>query len=198
MEARKAQISGSAAESRSQARHGGDQAEFVRLLAIRDRAAVEKLSESYWKPLLDFGIRLLGNRASAEDLAQEVLLKAIQNAGALKREESLKAWIFRMAANCGLNAMRRKPPLSLAAQVAEPAASAPGPEDEAMKAEAVEVVKRAVSTLPERQRLAVILLRYEHLTYGEIAEALECSVPAVESLIHRAHEELRKKLAGLA
>ncbi|MHC5036340.1 MAG: RNA polymerase sigma factor [Planctomycetota bacterium] len=162
-------------------------------VAAGDPGSFRTLSETYQRTVLDLGLRFLHDRGEAEDLCQDVFLQAFQKAGTFRGQGPLRGWIFRIAVNLARNRLR-KPPLRLTGGVNEISANGSPPSESLEKEERASAVRDAITSLPERQRLAVILLRYEGCSYKEIAEALGCRLAAVESLIHRAHQGLRKKL----
>jgi len=168
-------------------------------VARSDPQATRTLVGRFQKPLADLGLRLLRDRGEAEDLVQETLVRAVHRAGTFKGHGSLRGWLFRIATNLALNRLSRNRPLppseGMQCAVDE---KAPNPAHSLERAELAQAVRLAVENLPERQRLAVILLRYEGLRYAEIAQALDTTLGAVESLLHRAHETLRKKLKKIA
>ncbi|MHC4777747.1 MAG: RNA polymerase sigma factor [Planctomycetota bacterium] len=174
----------------------GEDRALMERIAGGDRSAFRTLVEAHQRGVLDLGCRMLRDAGEAEDLCQEVFLKVLQKAADFRGEGPLRGWVFRIAVNRALNVMRRARP-----SMAEDPDGEPGP-GEAPPAilernERARQVREAVEALPERQRMAVVLLRYEKLSYREIAEALECGLSAVVSLIHRAHETLREKLKKL-
>jgi RNA polymerase sigma-70 factor (ECF subfamily) len=166
--------------------------DLMRRIASGDAASFHTLVETHHRSILCLGLRLLRDQGEAEDLCQDVFFQALRKASTFKGSGSLRGWIFRIAANLACNRLRR-PSLLPARAHNDEASPAPNPAS-AMEEEKAAAVRAAIASLPERQRLAVVLLRYEGLTYREIAEALDARLPAVESLIHRAHKALREKL----
>jgi RNA polymerase sigma-70 factor (ECF subfamily) len=162
-------------------------------LAQGDPRALRQVVEAFQGPLLDLGLRLLRDRGEAEDLVQEVFLQALRKAGTYQGKGTLRGWLFRIATHLALNRLRRPPPSPAGAAPASVEAPG-GPDDAPERTERARAVRDAVASLPERQRVAVVLQRFEGLSYREIAAALDCTVGAVESLLHRAHETLRRRL----
>ena len=170
-----------------------------------DAAAFETLFRKYTRPLINFAYRFVGSRAKAEELAQDVLFKVYQARGSYRPEAKFGTWVFRIATNACLNELRhwdyRQPPVSLNTPVvddgpvpdpADDHTPAPDHEAEAMRLE--RALQAALAQLPERQRAALLLHRFQGLSYRDIAVALETSESSVRSLIHRATVGLREVL----
>jgi RNA polymerase sigma-70 factor, ECF subfamily len=172
-------------------------ADLLGRVASGDADAVREMVERYRKPLLDLGVRYLRDRSEAEDLCQDVFLQVLKAASTFRGSGSARGWVFRIAANLAHNRLRRtRLPVD-----PEPDArpSAVGDPAEGLLArEKARAVREAVASLPEKQRLAVILLRHECLSYAEVAEALEVTLPAAVSIIHRAHVALRDLLKNFS
>jgi len=150
--------------------------------------------------------RLLGNRQEAENLAQEVFLKAFKAYPRFRGESKVSTWLYKIAVNLinrELNGKRLKKLLSLdflsegsgMTSPIEPAHPRHGPPSELEKKEMEQIVQRSIRSLPGRQRTAVTLQYYEGLAYEEIASAMEISRSSVESLLFRAKQNLEKRLA---
>jgi RNA polymerase sigma-70 factor (ECF subfamily) len=169
------------------------------------------LLTKYRRPLAHFLFRMVHEPALAEDLAQEVFLRVYRSRKSYRPEAKFSTWVFRIATNVALNAlrdgrMRRTVERSLDAdaaegteraaplEIADPAGTV---ERRLVEGERFAQIRRAVEELPEKQRLAVVLHKYHELDYAEIAEILECSESALKSLLFRAYETLRVKLKPL-
>jgi RNA polymerase sigma-70 factor (ECF subfamily) len=152
--------------------------------------------------------RYLGDENAAEDLAQEAFLRVYRARLSWKPRAKFSTWLYRVTANACLNEIRARrtrravettapagpggePPPVGADPKAEP------PAEVLVREETAARVREAVARLPGDQRLAVVLSKYEGLSYRELADAMERSVPAVKSLLVRARENLRKDLAAL-
>ncbi len=169
------------------------------------KASFEALMRKYYPRLLNFIHRFVGQRAIAEDLTQEVFMKVYQAVSAYRPESKFQTWIYTIAKNISLNELRRNKkstvsldePLSsqdgeLKREVEDP--SGVRPDEELLRQETVRAVRQAIHALPENQRMAVILRRYEQFSYEEIAQTMRISVKAVKSLLSRAKENLKNKL----
>jgi RNA polymerase sigma-70 factor (ECF subfamily) len=163
-----------------------------------DEAAFEQLVLKHQKGVLNVVYRYLGDRGAGEDAAQEVFLKVYRARASYQPQAKFTTWLYRITVNHCLNEVRSrrsKPegPSLVDDLVEEGAATTP---DAGMnRADLRRAVKEAVDSLPENQRVAVILARYEELSYEEIAEAMQVSLEAVKSLLFRAKENLKTRLA---
>jgi len=169
--------------------------------------AFEQIVNRFRKNVLNLIYRYLGaNHAFAEDLAQEVFLRVYRAKASYRSTAKLSTWIYKIAINLCLNEQRRRRPRPFSSLPLNDQSQAPGasdipgkkssaPPDEIEKGETRSAVRRAVEALPEKQRLAIILNKYEQLSYEDIAETMSCSVPAVRSLLFRARQGLKSSLA---
>ena len=177
-----------------QAFQRGDESAFETLVA-RHRERVFRLARRY-----------LRDETAADDLAQETFLRVYRSKQTWRPEAKFSTWLYRVTANACLNELRARrarkgveatapagPGGDPLPEGADPAAA--DPSASVLKGELAAVVKAAVDRLPEDQKLAVLLSKYEGLSYRELAEAMDRSVPAVKSLLVRARENLRTALA---
>ena len=171
-----------------------------------DDAAFDSLVEKFRRPLIGFMYRMVGNSATAEDLAQDVFLRVYRSRETYAAEAKFSTWLYRIATNLGLNYLRdtRSERTQIAVNLDEPdeetgktvdvADRAPSIEQDLMREERLEAIRRHVQALPERQRAAVIMHKYQEMDYREIARVLKMSESATKSLLFRAYEVLRVKL----
>jgi RNA polymerase sigma-70 factor (ECF subfamily) len=178
------------------------------MLAFREGSleAFEELFSRHARAMVNFAYRYVRDRAVAEELAQEIFLRVHDAAWSYRPSARFTTWLYRIATNVCLNEVRRPrfkaPHDSLDAERAEPGAEPPidlpdrnpGPEAQALRRDRSRVLKQALESLPEKQRLAFILNKYAELSYTEVAEVMRTSEKAVKSLIHRAKEGLAAKL----
>ncbi|HVN09747.1 MAG TPA: sigma-70 family RNA polymerase sigma factor [Patescibacteria group bacterium] len=175
-----------------------------------DELSFELLLQRYRRPLCHFLNRMVRDAAQAEDLAQEVFLRVYRARRDYEPSAKFTTWLFRIATNLALNALRdgrhRQAEISLDApaegedgseRTVEVADGAPIVEQQLVERDRVAVVRRAIQALPEKQRAAVLLHKYQEMDYDEIARILGCSVSALKSLLFRAYETLRVELAPL-
>jgi RNA polymerase sigma-70 factor (ECF subfamily) len=163
-------------------------------IAGDDEEAARLLVERWQSPVFAFLLRMLGSREEAEDLAQEVFLRACRSAGRYRAEGRFRSWLFRIAGNLARSALRRRKVLRwvrFEPGVHDRAAPSGGADRALEQQERKEMVRRALDGLPPRQREAMLLRRYEGMSYREIAETMKVSVPSVESLLQRAMQALR-------
>jgi RNA polymerase sigma-70 factor (ECF subfamily) len=172
-----------------------------------DSASFDLLLRKYRSPLVSFLYRMVRDAATAEDLAQEVFLRVYRARKQYSPSAKFTTWLFRIATNLALNSVRdnryRRSLVSLDAPVEEDEAPVQVPardmriDEHMMERDRARVIQRAIAALPEKQRVAVLLHKYEEMDYTEIAKILECSESALKSLLFRAYETLRVELAPL-
>ena len=189
-------------ECRPAARVDAD-AELLVRAGRGDLSAFHTLVEKHQRALTSFIYRLVHNRADAEDLAQEVLLRVYRGAREFRAESRFATWFYRVATNVTLNHLdsrRRRPVVSLDSPEGTPARATPltdpglRPDVQIERRELLAVLSRALHRLPERQRTAVLLSRFEGLSRAETAEVLSCSLEAVDALLRRARMALKDAL----
>ncbi|MFN8007850.1 MAG: RNA polymerase sigma factor [Terriglobia bacterium] len=170
-----------------------------------DREAFTELVRRYRKPLINFIFRFTGNSGEAEELTQDVFVKVFQSAPKYEAKAAFSTWLYRIATHCALNAIRdRKSHLMHSIEmeteesgkmlVTQLADGKPLTEEHLLQEEKLVCIRKAIFSLPENQRLAVLLMKYQDLSLKETAEVLKCSETAVKSLIFRAYATLRQKL----
>jgi RNA polymerase sigma-70 factor, ECF subfamily len=172
-----------------------------------DEESFALLLQKYRSPLVNFLFRMVRDRATAEDLAQEVFLRVYRARKQYSPSAKFTTWLFRIATNLALNSVRdnrhQKMEISLDVPTDEDQAPTELPAremriDEYMvERDRSEYIRRTIAALPEKQRVAVLLHKYEEMDYGEIAKILDCSESALKSLLFRAYENLRVQLAPL-
>jgi RNA polymerase sigma-70 factor, ECF subfamily len=183
----------------------GDDAEDVRLMRLiagGDTTAFEQLIERHQTLVAGTVARMLGSNSDVEDIAQQVFIRVWKSAGRYVARAKFTTWLLKITRNLVFNEMRRaKRHPHLPVQI-EPEAEEMPLKDEAMatpdatllQAELQAEIEKAIMLLPDTQRMALVLRRYEELSYEEIADVLDLSVPAVKSLLFRARTELRERL----
>lgn len=180
------------------------------MLEVREdnAGAFEELVERYQNRLLSLMVHLVGRRDMAEDLTQEVFLRIYRARKRYVPGSKFSTWMYTIAHNVASNALRglaRRKEINLESresgemagnplEAAAVAGSGLMPTRQLEKAELGEVVKLAISSLNERQRMAVLLNKFEHLSYEEIAEVMQMSPAAIKSLLSRARANLRDVL----
>src|SRR6266436_4482286 len=177
-----------------------------------DEQSFALLLQRYRSPLVNFLYRMVRNREQAEDLAQEVFIRVYRARAQYVPTAKFTTWLFRIATNLALNSIRdtrhqrmeiwlHTPVTADAEEGAERtldvADKHPDIEQQLVEELRKAMIRRAIDKLPEKQRAAVLLHKYQELDYGEIAKILSCSESALKSLLFRAYEALRVELAPL-
>lgn len=170
-----------------------------------DPQAFEQLMTKYYTRILNFIYRYVGRREVAEDLTQEVFIRVYNSAHRYRAAAKVQTWLYVIAKNISLNELRRtkRPTYSLDApldtgegevgtQMQDERAQAP--DEAALRKERADHVQAAIQALPENQRMAVLLRRYEQMSYEDIAAAMKTTPKAVKSLLNRAKENLKNSL----
>jgi RNA polymerase sigma-70 factor (family 1) len=182
-----------------------EDAEDVRLMALvsdGDSAAFEELVERHQRLVIGTVSRMLGNHSDAEDIAQQVFVRVWKSAKRYVPRAKFTTWLLKITRNLVFNELRRRSrhaQVSLQSETEEEERPirdehAISPDASMLEQELQKAIDSAIARLPETQRMAVILRRYEELSYEEIAETLDQSVSAVKSLLFRARTELRESL----
>lgn len=182
---------------------GRDHAWMVRI-GQGDHEAFRELVTAYQDIVVGTVARMLGNPSDAQDIAQQVFLRIWRNARRYKPDAKFTTYLFTILRNLVFNETRRRSRKKEVSsdereddfhlQSEGPAAERP--DAELLQAELQQAVDAAIAALPEVQRLAVVLRRYEEMPYEEIAKVLDLTVPAVKSLLFRARTSLRQSLAA--
>lgn len=178
-------------------------AEIMLRVKAGDDAAFDHLVEKFRRPLVGFLYRMARSHAVAEELAQEVFLRVYRSRGSYRADAKFTTWMYRIATNLAVNYARdtrcRRGEVSLdepteggaAFEVVDGGLTA---EQELLRRERVRAIRSRVEALPERQRLAVVMHKYQGLDYRQIAQVLKLSESATKSLLFRAYETLRESL----
>ena len=170
-----------------------------------DELAFEILVRRHQTSVLNLVYRYVGDRTKASDLAQEVFIRVWRAAKSYAPKAKFTTWIYRITANLCLNELKSikgKKLIQLEAEEEDRQSTnyktnsddSQSPEDLLLAEERSRQVSGALQSLPENQRMALILKRYDNLSYDEIAKIMECSISAVESLLVRAKRNLQEKL----
>jgi RNA polymerase sigma-70 factor (ECF subfamily) len=191
--------------------HTGDwsgmtDAEIMLRVRDGDDAGYDILIEKYRRPIVNFMFRMVHNQAVAEELAQEVFLRVYRSRQTYRAEAKFTTWLYRIATNLGVNYARDTkhertahsiyldqpdPDTGTTPDVADATASI---EESLLRDERMRAIRRHVMALPERQRNAVLMHKYQDLDYKEIGEVLKLSESATKSLLFRAYQTLRERL----
>jgi RNA polymerase sigma-70 factor, ECF subfamily len=180
--------------------------EIIKGLLEKDEKAFREVVETFRKNVYHTCFGFVHNRQDAEDIAQDVFIELYRSVNKFRGDSKLSTWVYRICVNKSLNHIRKHKnskllyPIELLfsglrddgnrTEMEEPSAQ----EDNVERKEMKKVLHQAIDSLPENQRTAFTLSKFDDLSYNEISEVMETSLSAVESLIHRAKLGLQKKL----
>ncbi len=176
------------------------------LIAQGDEIALRELIEKHQGAVYGTIAKMLGDAVEAQDLAQQVFLRVYRAAGSYRATAQFKTWMFTIVRNLVFNEHRRRSRATLIslhppendygspAGLDLPDTGNKTPDENILQQEMLRKVDEAILALPEQQRLAIVLRRYDEFSYEEIADILKTSVPATKSLLFRARETLRVAL----
>lgn len=171
-----------------------------------DTAAFEYLAMKFHRPMIAFMYRMVRNQALAEELAQEVFLRVYRSRKSYAAEAKFTTWLYRIATNLAVNHARdhQVERSGRVVSIDEPddetgttldvADATLNAEQQILRRERMEAIKKHVTALPEKQRAAVLMHKYDGMDYREIAAVLKLSESATKSLLFRAYEALRERL----
>ena len=171
-----------------------------------DTAAFEYLANKYHRSMIAFMYRMCRNQATAEELAQEVFLRVYRSRKSYAAEAKFTTWLYRIATNLAVNHARdnkveRSGKVVSLDEPDEETGTTPdvadadlNAEQQILRRERLAAIKKHVLALPEKQRAAVLMHKYESMDYREIAKILKLSESATKSLLFRAYETLRERL----
>jgi RNA polymerase sigma-70 factor (ECF subfamily) len=175
-------------------------------VAAGDEAGFNFLVGKYHRPIIHFLFRMVQNQAVAEELAQEVFLRVYRSRESYRAEAKFTTWLYRIATNLAVNHARdtrhERASKSVYLDAADEdtgttpdvADDEPTVEQHLMREERMAAIRKHVMALPERQRMAVLMHKYQGMDYRQIGEVLKLSESATKSLLFRAYQTLRDKL----
>ena len=190
----------------SQTNEGTTDAEVMLRVKAGDDSAFAYLVQKYRRPMVSFMYRMAHNAAAAEDLAQEVFLRVYRSRESYEPSAKFSTWLYRIATNLAVNYVRdtrhERPEnmvsvdepdqeTGLTMDVRDTSLTA---EEVILRRERMAAIRQRVQALPERQRLAVLMHKYQQMDYRQIAQVLKLSESATKSLLFRAYETLRVQL----
>lgn len=170
-----------------------------------DRNAFQCLVNRYQQQVIKTACYFVGNMEDAEDLSQEIFLEIVHSMSTFKQSASLSTWIYRITVNKSLNLVKKNQRRGIflrlesvfksSGDISDKTESEPsGSSTELELREKRELLQAAIRRLPENQRIAFVLCKFDDQSYKQIAEIMKIGLPAVESLIHRAKLNLQKYL----
>lgn len=172
-----------------------------------DGASFSVLLGKHRSSVVHFVYRMVQNQAVAEELAQEVFLRVYRSRSTYEPTAKFTTWLFRIATHLALNALRDGKNERMQERLDDETSDRPARQisdhrpsvEQSMVFQAkVDEIRRAIGALPAKQRAAVLMHKYEEMEYSQIAKVLGCSESAVKSLLFRAYETLRARLAHMA
>ncbi|MFB3915979.1 MAG: RNA polymerase sigma factor [Terriglobales bacterium] len=183
-----------------------DDAEVMLRVKAGDDGAFNYLVEKYRRPMVSYMYRMAHNAAIAEELAQEVFLRVYRSRQSYSASAKFTTWLYRIATNLAVNHARdsrhERPEVTVSLDEPDPetgttvdlADSRMSVEQSIVRRERLAAIRRHVEELPERQRVAVLMHKFQGMDYKQIGEVLKLSEAATKSLLFRAYETLREKL----
>ena len=173
-----------------------DDRDLIAFAQQGDRQAFTELVYRYQDRMVSLTYRMCGDLRLAEDAAQEAFVRVWQNLKSYKPQYAFRSWLYRIATNAALDALRRERPTTEldSLSLADPGTT---PEQSAEDYQQVVHIRRAIAQLSEPLRMVLILREYQELTYQEIADALDIPVGTVMSRLNTARVQLRRELLVL-
>jgi len=176
---------------------------LMRLVSRGDTSAFEELIERHRALVAGTVTRMLSSNSDVEDIAQQVFIRVWKSARRYVPRAKFTTWLLKITRNLVFNELRRTKRHAHVPLQSEPGVEDPPVKDETnlapdaslLELELQRTIEDAILQLPETQRMALVLRRYEQLSYEQIAEVLDLSVPAVKSVLFRARSELRSRLS---
>ena len=181
-------------------------AEIMLAVAAGDEAGYNYLVTKYHRQIIHFLFRMVRNEAVAEELAQEVFLRVYRSRESYRAEAKFSTWLYRIATNLAVNHARDTKyertaqtleldaPDTESGSTPEVADDDPNVEQRMLREERMAAIRAQVAALPERQRMAVLMHKYQEMDYRQIGEVLKLSESATKSLLFRAYQTLRERL----
>jgi RNA polymerase sigma-70 factor, ECF subfamily len=180
--------------------------ELIEGLITNDRTAIHTLVDKYQKKIIKTAYYFLQNMEDAEDLSQDIFIDIIDSSQRFRKASTLSTWIYRITVNKSLNLIKKNKRNKIFHSLEDFFTPKPDNNDPTHREPTVttspfeenerrEILNKAIQSLPENQKIAFILSKYEELSYKEIAEIMNISLSSVESLLHRAKLNLQKRLA---
>ena len=182
-------------------------AELMLRVKAGDSASFAVLLGKHRSPVIHFLYRMVQNQAVAEELAQEVFLRVYRSRSSYEPAAKFTTWLFRIATHLALNAIRDGKHERFESRLDDEASGVsaamvsdgrPSAEQDLVHRARLDEIRSAIALLPDKQRAAVLMHKYHEMEYTQIAKALNCSESAVKSLLFRAYESLRARLAHMA
>ena len=196
-------MSGKDREDQRRSEDDAEDVRLMRLVARGDTRAFEEVIERHQALVAGTAARMLGSNSDVEDIAQQVFIRVWKSARRYVPRAKFTTWLLKITRNLVFNELRRAKRRAQVPLQSDPGIEEiplkdetnPAPDASLLEDELQRAIEEAIMQLPESQRMALVLRRYEQLSYEEIAEVLDLSVPAVKSVLFRARTELRSRLS---
>ena len=165
-----------------------------------DDGAFSELMRRHYKGVVNYIYRFTNLRDNSEDLAQEVFLRIYRSAGQYRPEAKFSTWLYKIATNVSLTYVTKKSNNNVSLDEIDDGGDVTGnpdldiADDIIYRKEMMNVIFEAMESLPEREKVAIMLCKYEGLSYEEVAQVLECTVGAVKAYVHRGRMKLIERL----
>jgi len=179
---------------------GMNEAEFVQKLIENDQDSFRLLVDKHHQHIFKVCLGFLHSKEDAEDITQEVFIEVFKSVKNFKQEAVLSTWLYRIAVNKSLNSLQKRKTKKVFTDLQQTIglrtvfSDFSNPHKKLETKENASVLFKAITSLPENQRIAYTLAKYNDLSYNEIATIMNVSMSSVESLMHRAKKNLQKKL----
>lgn len=182
--------------------------EIIKLILQGDKEKFTILVEQYQQLVFRTCMGFLHDKDDADDLTQDVFIHAYQSLSRFRGDAAFSTWLYRIAVNASLNNIRKSPLMMIRQQfdnlsgdkkereISTSITDGEDPEKILIRDEHIKWVRKALDSLPENQRIAIVLSKYDDLSQKEIAEIMNTTEGAVEALMQRAKKTLRKKLSA--
>ena len=177
--------------------------ELMQQIGRGDMDALQQLIEKHQMLVAGTVARMLGSNSDVEDISQQVFIRVWKSSGRYVPRAKFTTWLLKITRNLVFNELRRGKKHPHVPLQTGPSAedlplrdeTSPAPDSTLLEIELQRAIEKAIMKLPDTQRMALVLRRYEELSYEEIADILDLSVPAVKSVLFRARAELRARLS---
>jgi RNA polymerase sigma-70 factor (ECF subfamily) len=196
-------MSGKEPENQRRSAEDTEDVRLMRLVARGDTSAFEEVIERHQALVAGTVARMLGSNSDVDDIAQQVFIRVWKSARRYVPRAKFTTWLLKITRNLVFNELRRARRRAQVPLQSDPGTEEiplkdetnPAPDASLLEDELQRAIEEAIMQLPVSQRMALVLRRYEQLSYEQIAEVLDLSVPAVKSVLFRARTELRSRLS---
>ena len=196
-------MSGKEPENQRRSAEDTEDVRLMRLVARGNTSAFEEVIERHQALVAGTVARMLGSNSDVDDIAQQVFIRVWKSAHRYVPRAKFTTWLLKITCNLVFNELRRARRRAKVPLQSDPGTEEiplkdetnPAPDASLLEDELQRAIEEAIMQLPESQRMALVLRRYEELSYEQIAEVLDLSVPAVKSVLFRARTELRSRLS---